>query len=218
LQLNILDMWFWHLHTSKKYNVTSAYYYMMSSVNIVAADHSNTIWNNEVPLKVNLFAWRLLRNRLPTTDNLIRRHILHHNAQLCVGGCGIMEDINHLFLSCDFFGKIWIGISNWLGFTTVHPKHVADHFLQFENLGGFPKNIRITFQLIWLAFIWVIWCERNAQIFRNQEESLQQLLDKIKLQSWQNYYLWWLNPLACLGITLQWGFSVLFIPTFCILM
>ena len=193
------------MHASNKYNVTSAYYYMISSVNIVAAHHSNAIWNNEVPLKVSLFAWCLLHNRLPTTDNLIRRHILHHNAQLCVGSCGIMEDINHLFLSCDFFGKIWVGISNWLDFTTVYPNHVVDHFLQFENLGRFSKNIRISFQLIWLACIWVICCERNARIFRNKKESLQQLLNKIKLQSY-----WWLKanriilllPIACGGLIL----------------
>jgi len=79
---------------------------MMLSVNIVATDHSNTIWNNEVPLKVNLFAWRLLYNRLQTTYNLIIRHIIRHNAQLCVGDCGIIEDIDYIFLSCDFFRKI----------------------------------------------------------------------------------------------------------------
>ena len=62
---------------------------MMSSVNILAADHSNAIWNNKVALKVSLLAWCLLCNRLSTTDNLIRRHILHCNAQLCMGGCGI---------------------------------------------------------------------------------------------------------------------------------
>jgi len=109
-------------------------------VNIVAADHSSAIWNNEVPLKVSLFAWRLLCNRLPTIYNLIIRHILHHNAQLCVDGCSIMEDIDDIFLNVIFFEIFWIGISNWLGFTTMHPKHVADHFLQFENLGGFPKT------------------------------------------------------------------------------
>jgi len=59
---------------------------------------------NEIPLKVNLFVWRLLWNRLPTID------------------------IDHLFLSCDVFGKIWLGIYNWLGLTIVHPEHVADHF------------------------------------------------------------------------------------------
>jgi len=57
----------------------------------------------------------LLRDRLPTTDNLIKRHILHPNAQLCVGECGTLEDAKHLFLSCDFFGKLWYGISHWFG-------------------------------------------------------------------------------------------------------
>jgi len=155
----------------------------------------------------------LLRNRLPTTNNLTKRRILHYNVQLCVGSCDIIEDIDRLFLSCDFFENFWIGISNWLGFTTVHQKHVADHSLQFENLGGFSKDIQITFQLIWLICVWMIWCERNAQFFHNQEESLRQLLHKIKLQSYWwlktnrinipfTYHLWWLNPLACLGITL----------------
>lgn len=140
LQPNIHNGWLWHLHDSNKYNVTSAYNDIMSSVNIVAADNSNTIRNNEVPLNVSFFAWRLLRNWLPITYNLIIRHILHLNAQLCVAGCGIMEDIDRLFISCDFFEIFWIGISNWLGFITVHPKHVAYHFLQFENLGGFQKS------------------------------------------------------------------------------
>jgi hypothetical protein len=47
LQPNNHDRWLWHSH---------AYNCMLSSVNIVAADHSNAIWNNDVPLKFNLFA------------------------------------------------------------------------------------------------------------------------------------------------------------------
>jgi hypothetical protein len=86
------------LHASNKYNVTSAYNYMILSVNILAAGHLNAIWNNEDPLKVSLFALCLLCNRLLATDNLIRRHILHRNAQFSEGGCGIMEDIDHISL------------------------------------------------------------------------------------------------------------------------
>jgi hypothetical protein len=33
---------------------------MISSVNVLAAEHSSVIWNKEVPLKVNLLVWRLL--------------------------------------------------------------------------------------------------------------------------------------------------------------
>jgi len=29
------------------------------------------------------------------------------------------EDMSHLFLKCDFFGRLWCLISNWLGFVTV---------------------------------------------------------------------------------------------------
>jgi len=77
-----------------------------------------------------------------------------------------MEDIDHRFFSSEFFLKIWSGISNWLGFSTVRIAHVVDHFLQFENLGGFSKIICANFQLIWLTCVWVIWCGRNARVFR----------------------------------------------------
>jgi len=156
LQPNSPNTWFWHLQASNNYNVTSAYNYMFSSVNIMEADHSNNIWNKEVPLKVNFFVWHLLRKRLLTTEHLIKRHVLHPNAQLCMGGCGLMEDVGNHFLSCDFFLKIWLGISHSLGFSTVQPAHVVDHFNQFEYLGGFSKNIHATFQLIWLTTMWVI--------------------------------------------------------------
>jgi len=65
-----------------------------------------------------------------------------------VGGCGLMEDINHLFLSCDYFGKIWDAILHWLGFIMVQTTQVANHFYQFETLGGFSKSVRIVFNLI----------------------------------------------------------------------
>ncbi|RHN79618.1 putative reverse transcriptase zinc-binding domain-containing protein [Medicago truncatula] len=212
LQPNHYDRWIWHLHASNNYNVTSAYNHLLTLIsNNLSATHTSEIWNKEVPLKISLFAWRLLRDRLPTTDNLIKRHILLLNAQLCVGGCGMMGDAKHLFLSCDFFGKLWYGISHWLSCHIVFPEHVPDHLYQFGTLGGFSKNNRSAFHLIWLSCVWVIWLERNARVFHQTEASINQLLDKVKLQSYWwlkanrpsfvfSYHSWWLNPLPCLGI------------------
>jgi len=73
---------------------------------------------------------------------------------LYVGGCGKPDDIDHLFLSCEFLEKMWYDISSWLGFTTIHP--VADRLLQFENIGGFSKNICTSLHLIWLSCVWFI--------------------------------------------------------------
>ena len=130
------------------------------------------IWNKEVPLKISLFVWCLLCNRLPTTDNLIKRHILHPNAQLCVGGCSMIEDAKHLFLSGDFFGKLWYGISHWLGYHLVFPESVSDHLYQFSTFSGFSNSKRSTLNLIWLS----------CQIFHQKEASFNQRLDKVKLQ------------------------------------
>jgi len=94
------------------------------------------------------YNWRLLRNRLPTTDNLVKRQILQPNAQLCMVGRGMLEDADHLFFSCDLFGKLWYGISHWLRFHTVFPEHVSDHLYQFGTLGEFFKTNHSTFNLI----------------------------------------------------------------------
>jgi hypothetical protein len=45
---------------------------------------SNLIWHKQVALKVFVLAWRLLRNRLPTKDNLVACNIINQDAQLCV--------------------------------------------------------------------------------------------------------------------------------------
>jgi hypothetical protein len=69
-------------------------------------DHHNDykfIWLKEVSLKVSIFAWRLMRNRVPTRGNLWRRHILATNEQGCTANCGNNEDMNHLFVNCEFF-------------------------------------------------------------------------------------------------------------------
>ena len=140
-------MWFLNLHAYNKYNVKSVYSYLLSSINITAADHTNVVWNKGVPLKVSLFARLLLRNRLLITDNSIRRHVLHPNAQASTLYKRVWHygGYYHLFLSCNLFRKVWLGISNWLGFSTVHLKHVANHFLQLENLVWFPQSICVTF-------------------------------------------------------------------------
>ena len=214
LQPTHLDRWIWHLHASSSYNVTSAYNHMLTSTsNNLEVTHITEIWNKEVPLKTSLFAWRLLRDRLQTTDNLIKRHILHPNAQLCVGRCSTIEDARHLFLSGNFFGKLWYGISHWLGYDIVFPENVSDHLYQFGTFSGFSNSTHLALNLIWLSCVWLIWLERNARILYQKEASFNQLLDKVKLQSYWwlkanrpsfvfSYHSWWLNPLPCLGIFL----------------
>ncbi|MCI39465.1 glutamate-gated kainate-type ion channel receptor subunit GluR5, partial [Trifolium medium] len=74
-----------------------------------------------VPLKVSIFAWRLLQDRLPTRANLVSRGILSTAAHHCVSGCGAVESAQHLFLSCGTFGPLWGSSST----TSFHATHLA---------------------------------------------------------------------------------------------
>jgi len=61
-------------------------------------DTSTTlIWHKQVSLKVSIFAWRLLRDRLHSKSNLVARNIIPSNAQYCVTACGGVADHSTLF-------------------------------------------------------------------------------------------------------------------------
>lgn len=96
-------------------------------------------------LYVNIFAWRLLRYRLPTVDNLIKRRVLQPNSIFCLGGCGFQKDIYHLFLVCDFYRLIWYEIYNWVDLISVKPAHAKDHIIQFCSLGWILKTHLLCF-------------------------------------------------------------------------
>ncbi|GAU21296.1 hypothetical protein TSUD_287060 [Trifolium subterraneum] len=106
LQAQSLDMWTWRLDPVSGYSVRGADQ-LLTSHPIEPLDvASDLIWHKQVPLKVSIFAWRLLRDRLPTKSNLAIRGIIIPEAQSCVTGCGEMETTQHLFISCSIFGSL----------------------------------------------------------------------------------------------------------------
>ncbi|GAU15740.1 hypothetical protein TSUD_235530 [Trifolium subterraneum] len=94
------------------------------------------IWHNQVPLNVSIFAWRLLRDMLPTKTNLAIRGIITPAAQLCVAGCGDVKTTQHLFISCSIFGSLRLSVMSWIGLSSVDPQNLSDHFLQFTFSSG----------------------------------------------------------------------------------
>ncbi|CAJ2636641.1 unnamed protein product [Trifolium pratense] len=94
------------------------------------------IWHRQVPLKVSIFVWRLLRDKLPTKANLVTRGILSEAAHHCVSGCGGVESAQHLFLSCSTFDALWSLVSSWIGSSLVTAQTLSDHFVQFTGSTG----------------------------------------------------------------------------------
>jgi len=153
LQAYRVDRWIWRLKSPSIYTVCSAYNYLNAQVPIDHVVHVSSLWHKDLPLKMVLFAWRLFRDRLPTMDNLSRRHVIDIDAQSCVGGCGFQETSAHLFLDCNLFGSVWNHNFRWLGVSAVLPHDVAGFLNQFSFFGGTAKSRQSILQVIWYATV-----------------------------------------------------------------
>lgn len=169
------------------------------------------MWQRQVPLKVSIFAWRPFRDRLPRKANLVAGGIIPPDAYYCMTGCGGVESARHLFISCDTFGSLWTLVRSWISFSLADPHHLSYHFIQFIYSTCVLNARRSFLQCIWLLCVQVVLNERNNRLFKNTENSIPQLLDKVKLYSfwWMKvenvnfvlgYHSWWSCPFTCLSI------------------
>jgi hypothetical protein len=211
VQAQTPDVWRWHPDPDTGYSVRDAYHLLTSQDSFTLGAAEDLVWHKQVPLKISIFVWRLLRDRLPTKSNLVSRGIISPEHQFCVSGCGGVESAQHLFLSCSTFGSLWALVRSWIGFSAVDTHTLPAHFVQFTYSVGGLRARRSFLQLIWLACVWVMWNERNHRLFRNATNLVTHLLEKVKMFSFRwlksshvtlasNYHTWWSNPLLCLGI------------------
>jgi len=82
------DTWKWLLDPIHGYSMRDAYRFFTTTGVVVVRNLTGDIWHNNIPSKVSLFVWPLLRNRLQTKDNLSRRSILPTTDLACTADCG----------------------------------------------------------------------------------------------------------------------------------
>jgi hypothetical protein len=167
LQVDVIDKWRWVPDPINGYTVRGTYQYLTSSDSPMEQGMSDMVWLKQVPLKVSVFMWRLLRNRLPTKDNLIRISVLQPTDNACVGGCGCPKLATRVLFRCNIFGSLWYLIYNWVGISFIPPELVTDHFHHFGHYAGLPRFTYVYLKVIWHATVWVLWRERNNRIFKN---------------------------------------------------
>ncbi|KAK2447138.1 hypothetical protein QL285_006530 [Trifolium repens] len=92
--------WRWQPDPDTGYSVRGAYQLLTSQDSFTLGAAEDLVWHKQVPLKISIFAWRLLRDRLPTKSNLVTHGNIFPEDQHCVFGCGGVESAQHRFLSC----------------------------------------------------------------------------------------------------------------------
>ncbi|GAU35536.1 hypothetical protein TSUD_155670 [Trifolium subterraneum] len=141
-------------------------------------------------------------------DNLHKRNVIDDTQLSCATMCGALEDRNHLFFQCDVYGRVWPLVSKWLGYESAFHGTIEAHSTQFSSLGGVSARSHKALSIIWLSVLFVIWKDRNNQIFHHKSSQVQALSEKVKLHTYwwlKSHYLlfdfdyscWRSTPLAC---------------------
>ena len=94
---------------------------------------------------------------------------------------------SYLFLAV-FFCELSYLVPDWIGVSGADPSEVAAHFHQFTYLVGGSINKRSFMQLLWLLCVWIMCTEHNNRLFSNEVNSMYQLLEKVKINSY-----WWMK-------------------------
>ena len=213
LQDDVHDIWRWQLDPVHGYSVRESYRYITNNGDMIDRTMVDDVWHKSIPSKVSFLVWRLLRNRVPTKDNLLHHGILHSTDTACVGGCGTTETANHLFLHYNISSELWYQVWKWIHIFSVHAGELRHHFIQFTKMAGMPRTTHYYFKIIWFSTVWVIWKERNNRIFQQTVTTPFHLLEKVKLNSFlwpkakqasfvYSYHDWWNNPFLCMGLRL----------------
>jgi hypothetical protein len=150
------------------YTVQGAYRFITIRGDMVDRSLIDGVWHKHVPSKVSLLVRRILRNRIPTKDNLVLRGVLPSTDMSCALGCDCIESITHHFLQCTLSADLWALVMNWLGISFVHAGDLRHHFLQFTRMARMPIYSHLFFRIIWFATIWVLWKERTTMYFKIQ--------------------------------------------------
>jgi len=206
-----IDTWRWLLDPIHGYTARGTYHFLTTSGADVHISHVDEVWHKCIPVKVSLFVWRLLCDRLPTKNNLLRRGVLQATDTVCTTGCGQLETASHLFLGCAVYGSLWSLVLHWLGISSVLHGELRHYLEQFTHMAGLPRFTYFYLRIIWFASVWVLWKERNNRAFNNEALGSEVLLEKVKLLSFlwvkskqttfsYSFYDWWKHPLYCMGV------------------
>ena len=167
---------------------------------------NNTIWLYIVPLKINVFIWRVYVGRIPTAEALSKRGISVNNTS-CHKCNTCLDEIDHLFAGCNFAKDVLMKIWNWCGITstTTNPDSIMEIVKYAANWGNCPKKRKILIAIIY-GYIWCLWKVRNDKIFNNRCASSNKVVDDIifVVYNWVkcrggfgkcDWVIWCCNPL-----------------------
>ncbi|GJU04409.1 retrotransposon protein, putative, ty1-copia subclass [Tanacetum coccineum] len=158
---NLEDRWRWDLNGSGSFRVCDVRNLLDEF--FLPKDERVTRWVKCIPIKINVFAWRVSLDRLPTRLNLIRRGV-----QVPSTACPICtsdpEDISHLLFRCLMASDIHRLICCWWGLPWSPLSSYAEWLSWFKDIRLGSKVKSILEGVCYVSW-WCLWIYRNQLLF-----------------------------------------------------
>ncbi|PWA45749.1 RNA-directed DNA polymerase, eukaryota, Reverse transcriptase zinc-binding domain protein [Artemisia annua] len=119
LNLNGRDTWNWELDDDGVFSVKKLSTVVEEKCLNLGVANFETVWNNLIPKKINIFAWRTMRGRLPVRVELDRKGIDLHSVScpVCDNAC---ESIDQGIVLCNEVMKVWSLVFGWWNLGNVN--------------------------------------------------------------------------------------------------
>jgi len=165
------------------------------------------LWMSRAFPNVQITAWRVLLDRLPTRLNLSRRGV-GVNTSFCALCQKWYESAQHLFLECEVALQVWNWCFRWIGIMFVQHKIPRDHFESFCLVQvNYKQNL--VWKGVWAAIVSSIWDQRNRSIFKQDRVDTEEIFHMAQLKTWlwlryrmksfsYSFSYWLLNPILCI--------------------
>nr|GEZ96900.1 RNA-directed DNA polymerase, eukaryota [Tanacetum cinerariifolium] len=125
-----------------------------------------TRWINYVPIKVNVHAWKVMTDSLPTRFNIPRRGI-SIDSILCANCDTGVEMSRHLFFSCRMAQEVMKLIARWWNVPESDFDSYEEWLAWFANV-RLPLKNKNMLEGVFYVLRWLLWWFRNKTIFEDK--------------------------------------------------
>nr|GEV63842.1 reverse transcriptase domain, reverse transcriptase zinc-binding domain protein [Tanacetum cinerariifolium] len=168
------DSWAWTVG-GHSFSVSSARHLIDSR--LLPEQGPATRWCNIIPKKINIFVWRVLRDRLPTRWNLSRQGI-ELNSLNCPICDTRTESTFHTIWVCSLASLVWNRIFRWLDLHIPSISHLTGLLSWIDDM-QLPHIKKKILEVICNTCLWSLWHFRNETVFGIDTPKRSLIFDKI---------------------------------------
>ncbi|GJU55348.1 RNA-directed DNA polymerase, eukaryota, reverse transcriptase zinc-binding domain protein [Tanacetum coccineum] len=159
--VDMRDMWSWSMDGTWEFFIVSVRKTIDESY--LPEVSSKTRWIKIMPIKINIHAWKVKMDCLPTRLNISRRGMDIKSIPCLSCGMGV-ESTSHVFFTCNLVRQVWVKIANWWDVNYMDLSSYAKWLDWFSSLQLHPKHKNL-FEGVCYAMWWYMWNFRNKSIF-----------------------------------------------------